>query len=138
MEANLRETDDIKREGDFKLISDELKRQFDLLMRVDDSHNIKSGILLGFIMVIIVQITLTTEYTNIVTTNPIAFASFIIGFSAIIFSFCSGIVAVYPRPYQFGDRIPKLTQQWKENTEKNYAGNIFGMMLKAYKKDRQI
>jgi hypothetical protein len=39
MEANLKETEDSKRVSDFKLISDELKRQFDLQMRVDDSHN---------------------------------------------------------------------------------------------------
>ena len=39
MEANLKETEDSKRVSDFKLISDELKRQFDLQMRVDDAHN---------------------------------------------------------------------------------------------------
>ncbi len=39
MEANLKETEDSKRVSDFKLISDELKQQFDLQMRVDDSHN---------------------------------------------------------------------------------------------------
>lgn len=39
MEASLKETEDSKRVSDFKLISDELKRQFDLQMWVDDSHN---------------------------------------------------------------------------------------------------
>ncbi|MGB8310834.1 MAG: hypothetical protein WCE81_03085 [Halobacteriota archaeon] len=80
---NTFETDDTKRDNDFKLISDELKRQFDLRMRFDDSHDAKFGIILGFIMVIIVQIALTTEYTNIVMANPIAFAFFLIGFAAI-------------------------------------------------------
>jgi hypothetical protein len=129
---------DTKRDTDFKLISDELKRQFDLEIRVDDSHNVKSGIILGFIMLTIVQITLTTEYTSLVIAKPIAFVFFLIGFLAIIFSFALGIVAVYPKKYEFGYKMSKLIQAWKDNKEKDYAKNIFGMMFRAYNKDRKI
>jgi len=66
MKANSQGADERRRDNDFTIISDELKRRFDLLMQVDDSHITKSGIILGFIMVIIVQITLTTEYTSAV------------------------------------------------------------------------
>ncbi|HXY88472.1 MAG TPA: hypothetical protein VEG44_08530 [Candidatus Acidoferrales bacterium] len=131
-------TEDTKRENDLQLISDELKRQFDLLMRVDDSHNVKSGIILGFIMVIIIQITLTTEFLNAVTTKPVAFAIFIIGFLAMISSFCLGIKAVYPKTYKFGYKILKLARFWKDKKEKDYTKNIFGMMLKAYNEDTKI
>jgi hypothetical protein len=138
MKTNLDEIENSKREDDFKLISDELKRQFDLMIRVDDSHNVKLSIILGFIMVVIVQITLTTSYTNIMTFAPFAFVLFVVGFLAIICSFCLGIVAVYPRAYGFGPRVPKLIEQWKNKEEKEYAESIFGMIWKAYKKDWQI
>jgi hypothetical protein len=74
----------ISKESDLKLISDELKRQFDLKMRVDEAHNVKLSIILGFIMVIIVQITLTTEYTTLVTAKPVTTIFFALGFLAII------------------------------------------------------
>jgi hypothetical protein len=138
MEAKLKEADDTKRENDFRLIFDELKRQFDLLMRVDDSHNVKAGLILGFIMLIIVQITLTTEYTNLVAAKPIALILFAIGFVAIICSFAFGIAAVYPKTYKFGYKVAQLTRDWKDNKQKDYAKNIFGKMFLDYNKDKQI
>lgn len=97
MDANLNETEDTKREGDFKLISNELKRQFELLIRGDDSFTVKAGIVLGFIMVIIVQITLTTRSTDLIMARPIAFVFFVVGFLAIICAFALGIFAIYPK-----------------------------------------
>jgi ABC-type transport system involved in multi-copper enzyme maturation permease subunit len=139
MEQTLKDSvEDSKRENDFKLISDELKRHFDLLMRVDDSHNVKAGIILGFIMLIIVQITLSTEYTNLLSAKPIAFIIFAIGFVAILFSFAFGIAAVYPQTYKFGYKVAQLTQEWKDNKQKDYAKNIFGKMFIDYNNDKRI
>jgi hypothetical protein len=138
MEAKLTEADDTKRASDFTLISDELKRQFDLKMRVDDSHNVKLSIILGFIMVIIVQITLTTEYTTLVTAKPVMTIFFALGFLAIICAFCIGIIAINPANFGFGPNILKLTEQWKNNKEKDYAKSIFGIIWQDFKDAKQI
>ena len=138
MEANLKETEDIKREKDFKLISDELKRQFDLKIRVDDSHNIKLSIILGFIMIVIGQITLTTGYTNLVTAKPVSFIFFAIGFLAIICAFFIGIIAVNPTDFGFGPKIPNLIRQWQNKKEKDYTKNIFGIIWQDYEDATQI
>jgi hypothetical protein len=94
MEANPEDDGNTKRENDFKLISDELKRQFDLMTRVDDSRNVKLSIILGFIMVVIVQIALTTGYANIVIAKPAALVFFAIGFLAAVCAFCLGFIAL--------------------------------------------
>jgi hypothetical protein len=138
MEANLQETDDSRRENDFKLISDELKHRFDLLMQVDDSHITKSGIILGFIMVIIVQITLTTEYTSVVMAKPISSILFVLAFVAMLGSFALGIMAVNPKQYDYGIDIERMKGQWEKGKKKNYAKSIFDMSFTAYCNDKKI
>ena len=138
MEAKLKEADGPKRENDFRLISDELKRQFELLIQGDDSFTIKAGIVLGFVMVIIVQITLTTGYTDSIMAKPTALILFVIGFLAIICAFALGIFAIYPKDFGYGPKVPKLAQQWLNQKEKKYDEKIFGMVLKAYNKDKRI
>ncbi len=138
MEANLDETEQTKRKNDFKLISDELKRQFDLKIRVDDSHNIKLSIILGFIMVILVEITLTTEYTNLVVAKPTTTIFFAVGFLAIICAFCIGMIAINPVKWGFGPNILKLTEQWNAKKKKDYARKIFSIVWQDYKDAKQI
>jgi hypothetical protein len=70
--------------------------------------------------------------------NPIAFTFFSIGFAAIISSFFVGMHIVYPKSYNFGPEVPKLTRQWMDRKEKDYTKNIFGKIWKAYKEDRDI
>jgi uncharacterized membrane protein (DUF485 family) len=138
MEGNPNETEDTKRENDFRLISDELKRQFELVMRVDDSHNVKLSILLGFVMVVLVQLTLTIPLSNIATATPFVSISFLIGFLAIICSFCLGAIAIYPRTYNYGPRIFNLVEQWENKDEKNYTHDIFGTIWDSHAKNSEI
>jgi hypothetical protein len=130
MEAKLKEADDAKRENDFKLISDELKRQFELLLQGDDSFTVKAGIVLGFIMVIIVQITLTTGYTDLIMARPTAFVFFLIGFLAIICAFALGIFAIYPKDFGYGPKVPKLAQQWLNQDKKSTMRKSLGWFLR--------
>jgi hypothetical protein len=123
---------------DFKLIFDELKRRFDLLMQVDDSHITKSGIILGFIMVIIVQITLTTEYTSVVMAKPVSSILFIIAFLAMLIAFGLGFVAVYPKLYDYGIEMENMKEQMEKGAKKNYAKSIFDMAFTAYFNDKKI
>lgn len=138
MEANLQDSDESRRESDFKLISDELKRRFDLLMQVDDSHITKSGIILGFIMVIIVQITLTTEYTSVVMAKPVSSILFLIAFVAMLCAFGLGMVAVYPKQYAYGVDMERMKGQWEKSIKKDYAKSIFDMAFTAYFDDKKI
>jgi hypothetical protein len=141
MKANLKNdigTEDTKRGSDLKLISDELKRQFDLKMRVDDSHNVKLSIILGFIMVIIVQITLTAEYATLVTAKPVTTVFFGLGFLSILCAFCIGIIAINPTNFGFGPNVLRLTEQWENKKEKDYTKNIFAIIWQDYKDAKQI
>lgn len=138
METNFDEAEQSTRENDFKLISDELKHRFDLLMQVDDSHITKSGIILGFIMVIIVQITLTSEYISVVIAKPVSETFFILAFAALLISFALGIMAVYPKLYDYGIDIEQMKEQWEKGTKKNYAKSIFDMAFTAYSNDKKI
>jgi len=131
-------SDDEKRNNDFKLIVDELKRQYDIALRFDDSHDMKSGVILGFIMVVIVQISLTTEYTNLVLTKPLASLFFTIGFGAIFCSFILGVIGFNLKSYKIGPKIKNLNDQWKAKKEKDYTKNIFGTTWKAHAKNKQI
>jgi len=57
MDTNDAVKEDIaKKDNDFKLIYEELKRQYDTLLRIDDSHDLKAGVFLGFIVVIIMSL----------------------------------------------------------------------------------
>lgn len=137
-ESDSIKSDDEKRDKDFKLISDELKRQFDILLRFDDSHDTKSGIILGFIMIVIIQISLTTEYTNLVLTKPIALVFFFFGFAVIFCSFLLGVYGFNLRSYNLGPIIKNLENQWKVKKEKNYTKNIFGAIWKAHESNKPI
>jgi hypothetical protein len=137
-ENSLIKSDDEKRINDFKLISDELKRQFDILLRFDDSHDTKSGIIIGFIMLVIIQISLTMDYTNKVIAKPIASAFFLVGFATIFYSFLVGVYGFNLRTYEVGPKIKNLNRQWRAKKEKDYTKNIFGTIWKTYESNKQI
>jgi len=132
-------TDIAKDDDDFKLVYDELKRQYDILLRFDDAHDLKTGVILGFIVVIIVQITLSNGYVNLVTRNSISFLLFLAGCILLSISFASGALAIYLRDYSVGPKIPILYKKWhnREQGEK-FNRAMFSRIYKAYKENKNI
>jgi len=123
--------------ADFKLIYDELKRQYDILLRFDDLHDLTTGVILGFIIVVKVQITLSNGYINTVVRNSTSFLLFFIGFVLIFPSFVFGIRAIFLRDCSLGPKIPILYKQWYygEQGEK-FNRAVFSDIYKAYKENK--
>lgn len=125
-----------KNDNDFKLIYNELKRQYDTLLKFDDSHDLKAGVFLGFIVVIIAQITLSNDYINTVTKSLVSLIPFLIGFISIFLSFIFGLRAIYIREYAIGPNIPILYNQWYEGKQgKKFNRAIFSDIYQSYKRN---
>jgi len=101
----------------FNHIADEIKRQYDVVLRLDDSLDTKTGIILGFIFLVIVQITLNVDFIHLVEKGVLHFTIFAVGLSFIVYSVYSGIRAYFIREYGLGPEILDLIAQY-ENGEK--------------------
>jgi len=110
----------MKDNKDFGIISDEIKRQYESQMKVDDSHDTKIGISLGFIILVLAQITLSNEFTDLILSRQSSMIIFSIGILTLLYSGYSGIRAYFIRKYHLGPRISDLIDQYKNGEERDY------------------
>lgn len=95
-------------EDDFNHIANEIKRQYDVELRIDDSLDTKTGIILGFIFIVTAQILLNKDFIILATKDLPHIAIFAIGFFSIVLSICMGLCAYFVRKYKLGPEIYEL------------------------------
>jgi hypothetical protein len=128
------------REQDFERLSKELQRQFELLLQFDTSVDTKSGIILGFIMLIIAQIALNLGFIDTITSHALSTtALFLAGFAFVLLSFAVGMLGFWIHKYELGpDVYHNMFPLWWNKEEKYYSMNIFSKVANAYDKNELI
>jgi hypothetical protein len=128
------------REQDFERLSRELQRQFELLLQFDTSIDTKSGIILGFIMLIIAQIALNLAFADTITSHSLGTTMlFTAGYAFILISFAVGMLGFWIHKYDLGpDVYHKMFPLWWNKEEKYYSMNIFSRIAKAYDRNESI
>lgn len=110
----------MKQDVDFDVISDEIKRQYELGMKIDDSHDTKIGIILGFTIMVLAQIILNKDFIEFILLNKYSSIMFFIGISIMCFSAYSGIRAYFLRKYAVGAEISDLIKQYRNGEVRDY------------------
>ncbi len=129
---------DKMRDDTFKPIIDEIKRQYDLQMRIDNSHDTKIGIMLGFILIVLAQITLSEAFLNEIIKNQISLIIFTIGLLSILYAGYSGIRAYFIRKYNVGPRIYDLVEQYRKGEKRDYNKVISRKIYDAFIENTSI
>lgn len=99
-------------EADYNIALDEIQKQREILLKMDDSLDTKISIILGFTFVVIAQILLKNDLITLVVKDNPHIIVFALGFVFIICSVCLGIIAYSTRAYRIGPNIFKLSKQY--------------------------
>ncbi|MHB1348170.1 MAG: hypothetical protein ACYCXK_11845 [Candidatus Humimicrobiaceae bacterium] len=124
------------KQNSLKAIGDEVIRQFDLLLKIQDSHDAKIGIILGFIILILVQIFLRIGSMKLCFNSlyqSINSIFNIIGFILILYSGIAGLIAYFSRSYNIGPNIDDLIREYEKKSVKDFEKIIYGTINKSYK-----
>lgn len=122
----------MKKDPNFKVISNEIKRQFELQMKIDDSHDTKIGIMLGFIIIVLAQIVLNNPFLNSILLDKYSLIFFSLGIICIIYAGYSGIRAYFIRKYNIGPKISELVKQYKNGENRDYNKVISRKIYDAF------
>jgi len=129
---------DKMKDSKFKPIIDEIKRQYDLQMRIDNSHDTKIGIMLGFILIVLAQITLSEAFLNEVTKNQISLIIFTVGLLSILYATYYGIRAYFIEKYNIGPKIFDLVEQYRKGEKRDYNKVISRKIYDAFVENTSI
>jgi hypothetical protein len=129
------------REQDFERLSAELQRQFELQWQADATVDTKSGIILGFIMLILVQIALSLGFIDTITSrSQLITALFLIGYGFIFGSFIVGMISFRLRTYKLGPSVlEKMFPAWWDKEEHyHYAMDIFTLIASSHEHNTDV
>ena len=129
---------DKMKDSEFKPIIDEIKRQYDLQMKMDDSHDTKIGIMLGFILIVLAQITLSETFLNEIIKNQISLIIFTVGLLSILCATYFGIRAYFIRKYNVGPKIFDLVEQYRKGEKRDYNKVISRKIYDAFVENTSI
>ena len=119
-------------EKDFEYIFDEIKRQYDIILEIDKSHDSKISLILGFNILGIVGTFLSGNLSQF-SYYPLIFGFILIGISLI-----SGLIGYYIRYYGVGGNISDFMESYKSNKYKSMKQKIGIEIYRAYEKNRKI
>jgi hypothetical protein len=104
----------------FEYIAAEIKRQHDLVTKIDDSLETKIGITLGFIFLVLSQIAFRSEFINLASKNTLLFVVFLCGLGAIFISILLGIKGFFfVTYYATGPRIEYMINAYENGDDLN-------------------
>lgn len=114
------ENKDTERKDQFEYIAAEIRRQHDVVTKIDESLDTKIGIILAFIFLVLSQIAFRPELTGLATKSFPLFVAFLCGFAAILLSIIMGIKGLFfVRSYDIGPRISNLIDGYRAGMDLN-------------------
>jgi hypothetical protein len=116
---------------DFKLISEEISRQYDVIMGNAQAQIDKIGILLGFILLIIVQVSLTNDLTDHPFNTDSGKVLFNVGLFMLAVAAFISMIQFFVRKYPVGVKISKLLDSFEKCEDVNYSVMISSKMNKS-------
>ena len=111
--------DKIKHDEDFRLVSDEIVRQFNVQASTYDSNDTKAGILLGFVLLILSTITLNSGFVQAVAADQTSIWFFVAGLLGMAISFILGCMAYFVGDFHNGIKIGDLLNIYKGSEDWN-------------------
>ena len=119
----------MQQDDDLRDIADEIKRQYDVVLKMDDSLDTKISIVLGFVFLTLSQIALNKDFVGLVLHKyPFLFG---VGLILIIISIIAGVIAYSLREYGHGSSPDWLFTQYKEGKSAEFINmNILGTIKK--------
>jgi len=105
---------------------------------MDDSHDTKIGIMLGFILIVLAQITLSETFLNEIIKNQISLIIFTVGLLSILCATYFGIRAYFIRKYNVGPKIFDLVEQYRKGEKRDYNKVISRKIYDAFVENTSI
>ena len=130
-----------KREQDFERLSEELQRQFELRWQADVVVDTKTGIILGFIMLILVQIALSVGLIGAITSRSVNFITviFSVGYALIFCSFVVGMMSFWIGEYYVGASAHgTMFPKWWRKEKQFYSMDIFTNIAASYEHNKDV
>jgi hypothetical protein len=124
--------------ADFEDIRTEIRRQYDLLVQKDESTDTKTGIMLGFIVIVITQLSLNGDFLTSIQESWISKFSFAVGLGFILYAGYAGFTAFFQRKFYRGVAIARLLAQYRDGRIMDYTAAINSALFQAYQKNLLI
>ena len=118
--------------ANFDLITHEMERQYDKTWDSNNTLQEKAGILLGFIILVFVQIGLTDIFTSI-NLSLWGLHILIIGIISLSVSFVIGVILFDVRQHPIGPELSDLLENYRNDNEINYQHQIYGRIYDSFK-----
>jgi hypothetical protein len=113
---------DAERKDQFEYIAAEIRRQHDVVTKIDDSLDTKIGIILGFIFLVLSQIAFRPELLGLAARNFPLFLVFLGSLVVIFLAIIMGIKGLsFVRDYDIGPRIAGIIHEYKVGVNLNQA-----------------
>jgi hypothetical protein len=119
-----------------KLISDELKRQIPLLIQYDSSIDSKTGIFLGFVFLVFIQVILLGSFVLKLSTAELKI--YAVGIVFLFSSIAVGMVAYLKRSYMVGVDVAEVVDSYVGGKELDYERVLRESMLDAAAKVKKL
>ena len=117
-----------KKEQKFEPISREIKRQFDLVLKFDESHDTKIQIFLGFAILVIAQVLLNRDSVRAMTNDGLSLLLFLVGTVALFNSLYHGYKGYNLRLYHIGPEIKSVIDLYKKDPTADMQEEISRML----------
>jgi hypothetical protein len=116
-----------------KLISEELKRQIPILIGYDSSIDSKTGIFLGFVFLVFIQVILLGSF--VLKLSTLELEIYAIGILFLFGSIIAGMIAYFSRGdggYPTGVDITETISAFIEGADKDYESIVQDSMLQSF------
>ena len=118
----MKDNKDTERKDQFDYIAAEIRRQHDIVTKIDDSLDTKIGIILGFIFLVLSQIAFRPELLGLAARNFPLFLVFSCSLVIIFIALGMGIKGLsFVRDYDIGPRIADIIDEYKAGQNLNQA-----------------
>jgi hypothetical protein len=116
-----------------KLIGDELKRQIPILVGYDSSIDSKTGIFLGFVFLVFIQVILLGSF--VLKLSTLELEIYAIGIVFLFGSIITGMLAYFNRGeggYPTGVDITETINSYVSGADKDYESIVQDSMLQSF------
>lgn len=97
-----------------KKISDEIKRQYHVIIKVDESHDIKIGVFLGFAILVYLELVIRGDISSLFLRTNLSSSFFIMGSIVVFISILFAFKGYFTRKYFLGPDINELMKLYRD------------------------
>jgi hypothetical protein len=122
----------------FYLIHNEIQRQNEVIDRSNDIQTEKIGILLGFVFLILIQVSLTNDLADHPFSSNGALFIFYLGYLLIGISAIIGMTTYFVKTYDIGAPTEGMISDLRNGVKYNYKSFIFGKIRVTFNEQIEV